>query len=203
MNHNPKKPSLNVNPNAICGLVLLDLCARFVDSGKNSNKVYHVIVTLDSDCGLNVYGAYGRQGQSLRVHAYETGIKPSATGLSIAIAKIMDDKIRHGYQITYFEHCLYQVPKHAKLKEFAKEMGHFQRNFDSKSYLEPGIGQPQTWLPEQIDVPFPLDYLDFSEDYAQPATKTVARPRLSKEDWLKQNYPELSELPKWRFPASQ
>jgi hypothetical protein len=26
-------------------------------------------------------------------------------------------------------------------------------------------------------------------------------PRLSKEDWLRQNYPELSELPTWRFPA--
>jgi hypothetical protein len=25
--------------------------------------------------------------------------------------------------------------------------------------------------------------------------------RLSKEDWLKKNYPELKELPKWRFPA--
>jgi hypothetical protein len=25
--------------------------------------------------------------------------------------------------------------------------------------------------------------------------------RLSKEDWLKANYPELKELPKWRFPA--
>jgi hypothetical protein len=28
-----------------------------------------------------------------------------------------------------------------------------------------------------------------------------AQKRLSKEDWLKQNYPEMSELPKWRFPS--
>jgi hypothetical protein len=28
-----------------------------------------------------------------------------------------------------------------------------------------------------------------------------ARKPLSKEDWLRQNYPEMSELPKWRFPA--
>jgi hypothetical protein len=28
-----------------------------------------------------------------------------------------------------------------------------------------------------------------------------ARVRLSKEDWLKQNYPEMTELPKWRFPG--
>jgi hypothetical protein len=35
-----------------------------------------------------------------------------------------------------------------------------------------------------------------------PATSERQAPvRLSKEDWLKQNYPELSELPKWRFPG--
>jgi hypothetical protein len=27
------------------------------------------------------------------------------------------------------------------------------------------------------------------------------KPRLSKEDWLRKNYPEMQELPKWRFPG--
>jgi hypothetical protein len=33
--------------------------------------------------------------------------------------------------------------------------------------------------------------------------KAVAKPRirLSKEDWLKANYPGMTELPKWRFPS--
>jgi hypothetical protein len=35
---------------------------------------------------------------------------------------------------------------------------------------------------------------------ARPVQHTTLR--LSKEDWLKQHYPELSELPKWRFPAA-
>jgi hypothetical protein len=29
----------------------------------------------------------------------------------------------------------------------------------------------------------------------------VPKVRLSKEDWLKQNYPGMTELPKWRFPG--
>jgi hypothetical protein len=31
-------------------------------------------------------------------------------------------------------------------------------------------------------------------------TRKVTK-RLSKEDWLKQNYPGMTELPKWRFPS--
>jgi hypothetical protein len=36
-----------------------------------------------------------------------------------------------------------------------------------------------------------------------PATEQPPAPvvRLSKEEWLKQHYPEMTELPKWRFPA--
>jgi hypothetical protein len=33
---------------------------------------------------------------------------------------------------------------------------------------------------------------------AKPVVSIV---RLSKEDWLRQHYPDLKELPKWRFPA--
>jgi hypothetical protein len=44
----------------------------------------------------------------------------------------------------------------------------------------------------------------YSSKYVAPpkrvAKKRVPK-RLSKEDWLKKNYPELTELPKWRFPA--
>jgi hypothetical protein len=36
----------------------------------------------------------------------------------------------------------------------------------------------------------------------EPSLPPVAYKRLSKEDWLAQNYPGMTELPKWRFPAS-
>jgi hypothetical protein len=35
----------------------------------------------------------------------------------------------------------------------------------------------------------------------QPLTVPVS-PRLSKEDWLRTHYPDLQELPKWRFPRA-
>jgi hypothetical protein len=41
---------------------------------------------------------------------------------------------------------------------------------------------------------------DGNDPEAKPARRVVT-PRLSKEDWLKQNYPGLTELPKWRFPS--
>jgi hypothetical protein len=37
--------------------------------------------------------------------------------------------------------------------------------------------------------------------YVSPIPKAAPVVRLSKEDWLKQHYPEMSELPKWRFPS--
>jgi hypothetical protein len=33
------------------------------------------------------------------------------------------------------------------------------------------------------------------------SARPKSKPRLSKEDWLKQNYPGMTELPKWRFPG--
>lgn len=44
----------------------------------------------------------------------------------------------------------------------------------------------------------------FASENPAPVAPVVhaARIRLSKEDWLKANYPELKELPKWRFPAN-
>jgi hypothetical protein len=44
---------------------------------------------------------------------------------------------------------------------------------------------------------------EFEERYFPEKIVPVVslKPRLSKEDWLRQHYPELSELPKWRFPA--
>jgi hypothetical protein len=46
------------------------------------------------------------------------------------------------------------------------------------------------------------DWLDkyFSDKPAEPIVRAVVN-RLSKEEWLKQNYPGMTELPKWRFPA--
>jgi hypothetical protein len=40
----------------------------------------------------------------------------------------------------------------------------------------------------------------FTVKPAEQVVRTVVN-RLSKEEWLKQNYPEMSELPKWRFPG--
>jgi hypothetical protein len=34
-----------------------------------------------------------------------------------------------------------------------------------------------------------------------PAAKIPVASRMTKAEWLRQHYPELSELPKWRFPA--
>jgi hypothetical protein len=34
-----------------------------------------------------------------------------------------------------------------------------------------------------------------------PTVPIIPVKRLSKEDWLKQNYPGMTELPKWRFPG--
>jgi hypothetical protein len=51
------------------------------------------------------------------------------------------------------------------------------------------------------------EFANFRVDFPPPANAVQAeaqmpvRIRLSKEDWLRQHYPELSELPKWRFPA--
>jgi hypothetical protein len=44
-------------------------------------------------------------------------------------------------------------------------------------------------------------YFPFAFDPPTPGYKPKRKRILSKEDWLKQNYPELKELPKWRFPG--
>jgi hypothetical protein len=48
--------------------------------------------------------------------------------------------------------------------------------------------------------PYPL-FQWIEEFFPSPKVVAPTLPRLSKDDWLRQHYPELSELPKWRFPC--
>jgi hypothetical protein len=69
------------------------------------------------------------------------------------------------------------------------------------------------WLIRHIQQSTEKGFLDFTRNEQHPfeiiripglppeLSPVPAQPRLSKEDWLRQNYPELSELPKWRFPG--
>jgi hypothetical protein len=63
---------------------------------------------------------------------------------------------------------------------------------------------PENKLPglvlSNVLIPTPTD-MQGNPYYDYPSPVPPAAPRLSKEDWLKANYPEMSELPKWRFPA--
>jgi hypothetical protein len=49
--------------------------------------------------------------------------------------------------------------------------------------------------------PFDKWVATYFENVPEEPQVAFVAPRLSKEEWLKQNYPHLSELPKWRFPG--
>jgi hypothetical protein len=198
------RPSLAVNVYGIQGIVFLDLQARYVEG--NSNKVYHVIVTLESDCTYYVYGAYGKFGKPIRAKLYHKGKLGSlcqngftADDIATLVSSIMDVKIRKGYYVTHYEHYHYEP---AKLREFAIDMAKTLDEFNPIPYREPI--SDNIWGAKLVGRPFPADFLDLSaesEPVAEPVIAAPPRVRLSKEDWLKANYPEMSELPKWRFPG--
>jgi hypothetical protein len=65
-------------------------------------------------------------------------------------------------------------------------------------------GKQVDFMATERETRYPLDeWIDkfFSISTAPPKVPVSSTPRLSKEDWLRQNYPEMSELPKWRFPS--
>lgn len=66
------------------------------------------------------------------------------------------------------------------------------------------------WLCQYIERQIKVGVSVFTSKPGQTICATVVTPvpqatpaqvRLSKKDWLRQHYPDMQELPKWRFPA--
>jgi hypothetical protein len=85
---------------------------------------------------------------------------------------------------------------------------HFNANYRYQKALrgliDAGVGAWHYLTPDRLQE---VNMLPLSSEVREAKRKAAkqpvvsVKPRLSKEDWLKANYPELKELPKWRFPG--
>jgi hypothetical protein len=211
MNAIAPKPTRAKIPDEVKGLVVLDLCARYAKTKRKSTRTCNLFVTYDTeainpDCSFWIFvvdEAKGSSGFRQTVGRYRLG-EISESHVDIKVQNIMNERIRNGYKIEYFEqyHYLPQPEQPATLTEAAERAAGAARIYVPNPFLESGstvIPTPE-WFPIIVDAPMPAQFfIDYKP--TQTTSRPVSQPRLSKADWLRQHYPEMTELPKWRFPG--
>jgi hypothetical protein len=170
------RPStLKIFPPQIQGKILLDYC--FVKKSlKDDHMVKHVIVCQQGDewyCFLVEYIS-GIPCKVEELFSWHSFLPRAQFGemLMEQLASLSPRFVAGGYRALYWEHT-------DSLLMCVRMPVRHKRDF--KTYF----------------VVFPTP----EAPVAMPLPKRQHSP-LSKEDWLKANYPGMKELPKWRFPAS-
>jgi hypothetical protein len=92
-----------------------------------------------------------------------------------------------GYLVTHFEY--YISTYHAAITDMFE--------LCKKKPQAPGAVYRLVRLPDLMEQ---LQEMDDVQIPVTPPVRVMSK-RLSKEEWLKEHYPEMSELPKWRFPG--
>jgi hypothetical protein len=208
-------------PTGIRGIILHDVKLEKKDYPKD--RICHIIVTVDDGAGkssdkIRFYIASGRVNNP-RLDAVEQNLMPGdlkeefdgsinlktftdrdalplRCAVTEAIVYFAADFLEKGYTPVYNERYSYRQKDTDTSKTY--------RSFKLRRSL--GVVrvyfQEQGILLEPREVKSDLDYWNNNDVPVIPlAPVAPSKTRLSKEDWLKANYPEMSELPKWRFPG--
>jgi hypothetical protein len=180
-------------PGEVWGRVLLDACLVNCLHG-DEFQYCHIYITerdgyiypfktlhtgMNEQCSIDKPPQHVMQSMPIiRVHA-KTGEKVAG------IFSTMLDQLLPDF---YLQYCVKQsLPPDDWRKPMLEELCNL------------AYKHPQTADGWYMDVNFPVRGV---ENFAQaPAPKPAPVARLSKEDWLKANYPGMKELPKWRFPG--
>jgi hypothetical protein len=165
------------------------LHARFRILGKNNDGYFkHIFVTRNAGKlkEFNMVTAVSNQAgafvllEAITVDAYTAnGKAKDALDLQVEMFTRFEAELnrlkRDGYRLT---HC----------DGFSSNVDNVKHSLIGACKGHPQAPGAQIRFVIESDAPVKSDV---------PATRPITR--LSKEEWLKQNYPELSELPKWRF----
>jgi hypothetical protein len=182
--HNPLRPV----PKDVLGRVLMDI-ALVNPAEKHGIQLY---LTESKTC-LNVWQNDWHTDNhdetvsnvdhvtTYDAHLVDPNARETIRNNAVFMVKgLLDGFCRCGYVLLYCGKQDAELPAWAK--DAIKEIWEASQNLP--------ILLHDTWISE-VEFPGQDRWID----------EELSRPRLSKEQWLKANYPELSELPKWRFPA--
>lgn len=190
-------------PEGVSGTLLLDLCLQRIRT-VNVRQRAHFIITTDGYSSVTLYLAMELHADKMRV------VKKDV--FTIASAYGTDDEEAEIQQLQWFINN--------RLKDWLKPI--FNRGFahvytelhEDDSVLVSAAALQECFLPGRV-VPGDCEYRETTivteipptyriEAWEKRQTPKKVRAkinRLSKEDWLKANYPGMKELPRWRFPG--
>jgi hypothetical protein len=188
------------------GVPLLDVCV--VDGERR----YLVAITLEDVGQINMIALSGKINGKLKIMIHEThvideggfGHNPELT-LNMAedticafLRKYMPNMKWSGYE----PYTCYVNAEGAQLFNTPDEPSGLVLGSDRVKDMILASGFAISEATEVSGYPFPAWYEQHKgAELANKPVKVAVAPRLSKEDWLRQNYPGMTELPKWRFPA--
>jgi hypothetical protein len=200
--------TLRVMPDGVYGQVLFSM--QHAKREGNHSIIKNFIITLEDDRRVNAYVT-----EAKRFASYQD---PTRIGESLVVrsnrhrtfASINDKRewvaIRTFIEAQLREH-LPNLDKDYKLEFCEGFPGLF--TFGTNAIFELLNSGEGVWHYVSADDFKPVDmnhlYAARADGKTKAARNSTPRPKkrkiLSKEKWLKQNYPGLKELPKWRFPA--
>jgi hypothetical protein len=199
-----QNPSIQSLPVFINGLVLLDI-KFYKDTGKTKMES-HVIVTCRGD-GIFEFvrmtkrgcGEFRRVISVTREHkfieeatVYEVIAKTVASWVKNAV--YVED-----YAVIHYEHFHYSKAIFDRLTQpVSQGLWQFLTRYETPVVY---VGFTREHAPGLCGSDGYMKATDVAGDVLVPVMEEPVHVRLSKEDWLKANYPELKELPKWRFPS--
>jgi hypothetical protein len=217
-----KRSLVNI-PTGIRGIILHDVKLKKKDYPQD--RVLHIIVTIDDGEGkrgdrIRFFIASGRvntprlQAQEQNIFVEQEYTRETFDGcidiknfnrrdvLSTsllareAIQQIAEPFITKGYAPVYNERYSYRqkdtdTSKTYRSFKFRRELGAIEVYFEGYDEMD-----------ELREVSSDLAYWNNDDVPVIPlAPVAPSKGRMSKENWLKKNYPGMTELPKWRFPA--
>jgi hypothetical protein len=179
-----------------------------------TQRTYNVIVTFTNQGVINMFTLSGKLGGKRAIKIIRSIVidlaewqKNHADILTMYSGTIFHDflqsnlarKRRAGF---VNDSCFINADaiRLLRCKGEAKVLG-----FDRINTILLASGFPLSERTEVSGESFPSWYAENGLMFDSSATEEQIKPnavvRMSKEDWLKANYPEMTELPKWRFPS--
>jgi hypothetical protein len=195
--------TLRVLPDGVHGRVLASI--QFSHHSLSGRQVKNFILTHGTDSRLHVFVCERFFGKQLAPDPADLwGLTMELKRAFHGRMSIKDFNKSASETITaFFDTTL--------LKYLNEVPGHYSFDFcevENESVVDREFRNLIQDLLHSVDaIEEPVNFVSFSklidrQGGGTPLPVKVGQPRLSKEEWLKQHYPDLIKLPTWRFPSN-
>jgi hypothetical protein len=201
--HPVENPALTEIPPEVEGFVFLHL--KLVRQGKNSvpNTVYHIIVSSTGVNEITFYGFRSRNGGAFKMEISDSRKFSCFPDVQQDIGRVVFD-LYHP-KLSARKAQRFSITAYQRYRYDKKTLGMKKEHHEFLDELKtPTLHVPYETFSSGNLMAFDVcgnDLACYPLKNAHSALPLAERVILSKEDWLKVNYPEMSELPKWRFPG--